>query len=297
MYEDELSYDEDEVFEFLRRLMPQGFAGADVLNELAPDGWERSGLVWAFHPRLEQVHAEAVAMHENLERFRRLGRKRSGEQDAEEAVPPKKPPTLAEIRAEHAESPVKPEEECREIVGCVLWEIFSDNHSVIADDGREIDLGSFRGTSSTLDAFDRGRIEEEPGMQDWMDVWDRGDHMRFYCGLAFISGRTDYGPVYELVFRRLQALGADWIYRFPRMGIVRFQKPEEPVAPGDYSPSEAFAKEAKKQEEEAEFAKMEAELERAHQASAESAAKQAPPAIVQAYQRVYGRLPSGWPPA
>lgn len=30
MYGDELSYDEDEAFEFLRKLMPQGFAGPDV---------------------------------------------------------------------------------------------------------------------------------------------------------------------------------------------------------------------------------------------------------------------------
>lgn len=83
-------------------------------------------------------------------------------------------------------------------MGCVLWEVFSNNHSVIAEDRREVDLGSFRGASSTLDAFDRDEAADSDS-GDWMDVWDRGDHMRFYCGLAFISGRTDYGPVYEML--------------------------------------------------------------------------------------------------
>ena len=248
-------YDEDEAFEFLRKLMPQGFAGPDVLAELAPEGWECSGLVRAYHPGVEQAHAEAVAMHENLERLRGLGRKRRGKPAEEEDVPLKRPPTLEEIRAEYKETPVRPEEECRDIVGCVLWEIFSDNHSVIADDGREVDLGSFRGASSTLDAFDRGEATDSDS-GDWMDVWDRGDHMRFYCGLAFIAGRTDYRPVYEMVFRRLRALGADWIYRFPRLGVVRFKKPEEADDPTNYSPSEAFAKEAEEREKEAEFARM-----------------------------------------
>ncbi len=297
MYGDELSYDEDDAFDFLRKLMPQGFGGVDVMSELAPEGWARSDLVRAFHPTPEQVYAEAVAMHGNMRRLRRLGRGRCGESEGAGDWPPEPPPRLEAIRAEFEETPVKPDEECRDIVGRVLWEIFSDNHSVIDDDGREIDLGSFRGTSSTLDAFDRGDIDEESGTEDWMDVWDRGDHMRFYCGLAFISERADYGPVYEMVFRRLKALGTDWIYRFPRIGMVRFEKPDEPDKPEEYSPSEAFAKEVKKREDDAEFARMEAEMEAAYRESAAAAAKAKPPPIVQAYRRVFGRLPSGWPPA
>lgn len=38
MFGDELRYDEDEVFAFLRRLRPQGLTGADVMNPLAPEG-------------------------------------------------------------------------------------------------------------------------------------------------------------------------------------------------------------------------------------------------------------------
>jgi hypothetical protein len=299
MYGDELSFEEDEAFEFLRALMPSGFAGPDVLKELAPEGWERSGLVRAFHPSAESWHEEQVALYERMADLRRWtneGRLKCGETPIED-LEANRAPTLAESTEAFEETPIKLEKECREIVGCVLWEIFSNNHSVIADDGREIDLGSFRGASSTLDAFDREDIDEKPGMEDWMDVWDRGDHMRFYCGLAFIEGRADYRPVYEMVFRRLRELDVDWIYRFPQIGVVRFNKPEEPAEPSAYSPSEAFAKEIKQKEDEADFARIEAEMAAAYQASAEAASKQLPPPIVQAYHKVYGRLPSGWPPA
>lgn len=40
-----------------------------------------------------------------------------------------------------------------------------------------------------------------------------------------------------------------------------------------------------------------AELDESYRESAEAAAQGAPPPIVQSYRRVYGRLPSGWPPA
>jgi hypothetical protein len=37
------------------RLFPHGFAGADVLAEVAPEGWERSPLLACFHPSVEQL--------------------------------------------------------------------------------------------------------------------------------------------------------------------------------------------------------------------------------------------------
>jgi hypothetical protein len=262
MFDDpELRFTDEEAITFLGKLMPAGFAGADVLAELAPEGWELCGLVRAFHPNVEQWHAERVAIYENLQWLRERTnavRRKQGEPESEAC---EAPPALAESREEFKETPIDAEDECREIVGRVLWEIFSDNHSVIADDGREVDIGSFRGASATLDAFDvsmprksgqHGR--DAPAELDWAISWDRGDCMRFYMGLAFIARRTDFRPVYELVFRRLKTLGADWICRFPREN-------------------------------------------EAYRASAEAAAKAEPPPIVQAYRNVYGRLPSGWPPA
>ena len=288
---------------FLERLMPAGFAGADVLEELAPDGWDRCGLVRAFHPTLEQWHTERLAMHKNLAWWRERGDARRRERGEEIPESREAPPNLEDSRATFEERVVDPEFECREIVGAVLWEIFSDNHSVIAGDGREVDLGSFRGTSSTLDIFDynKGRefekqAEDNPE-RDGLHAWDRGDHMRFYMGLAFISRRADYRPVYELVFRRLQALGADWIYRFPRLNVFRFERSEEESDnPADYSPSAAFAQEQEQRQEDEAFARMQEDLETANRESAQAAAKAGPPPIVDAYRRVYGRLPSGWPP-
>ena len=50
-----------------RRLFPKGLSGDDVLAEIAPAGWERSPLVAAFRPSLDQVFEETLAMHRNLE--------------------------------------------------------------------------------------------------------------------------------------------------------------------------------------------------------------------------------------
>ena len=34
-------------------LFPQGFAGQDVLDDIAPEGWAQSPLVATFHPSLD----------------------------------------------------------------------------------------------------------------------------------------------------------------------------------------------------------------------------------------------------
>jgi len=48
-------------------LFPQGFAGQDVLDDIAPAGWEQSPLVATFHPSPEQVYEERVQFHRNLQ--------------------------------------------------------------------------------------------------------------------------------------------------------------------------------------------------------------------------------------
>jgi hypothetical protein len=51
-------------------LFPQGFAGANVLAEIAPEGWEQSPPHACFHPSAEQRHEEAMQLHRNIERLR-----------------------------------------------------------------------------------------------------------------------------------------------------------------------------------------------------------------------------------
>jgi hypothetical protein len=77
-------------------------------------------------------------------------------------------PTLDEVRREY-QPPVEQDEEVTQLIGLCLWDIFSDNHEVIAADGRVADIGSFRGAGAFLD---------EHLMHD-RDSWREGDYLRF----------------------------------------------------------------------------------------------------------------------
>ena len=87
-------------------------------------------------------------MHENLNELRAA---RSGSQGDDLAEPPEAaPPTLDDIRNQHARRPVQPERELTELVGMCLWDVLSDNHEVRGPDGRLVDLGSFRAAAGFL---------------------------------------------------------------------------------------------------------------------------------------------------
>jgi hypothetical protein len=60
-------YSDQQCVDAFRDLFPQGFAGADVIAEIAPEGWDRSPLVAIFHPSLEQVFREAIDSHQNIQ--------------------------------------------------------------------------------------------------------------------------------------------------------------------------------------------------------------------------------------
>jgi hypothetical protein len=162
------------------RLFPHGCAGADVLAEIAPAGWEHSPLLACFHPSVEQLFEERVAMHRNLEELRRLARRREGAA----VVEPRPEPTLDDVRREYEPAPVNQEEEVTELIGLCLWDIFSDNHEVIAADGRVADIGSFRGAGAFLDEY---LTRDQEG-------WRGGGYMRFYMGTIWISRRADLTP-------------------------------------------------------------------------------------------------------
>ncbi len=265
-------------------LFPHGFAGAGVLAEVAPEGWERSPLLACFHPPVERLFEEHVLIHRNLEEWRRLGHRRRGAT----SVVPRPEPTLEDVRREYEPSPVNEEGELTELVGLCLWDTFSDNHDVIAADGRVSDIGSFRGAGAFLD---------EHLTRD-QDSWREGDYLRFYLGTIWISRRADLTPVYAMIFRRLKALSADWVYHFPELGLVE-------VAPLDdankldnaYSVSKAAVAEFDAQKRRAEVERFRAELREANARAREAAMDQPPPATVRAYRQVYGRDPRGWPPA
>src|SRR5207237_1759447 len=114
-------------------------------------------------------------------------------------LPPE--PTLEQFAQAHFDRPAEPEAEVRELVGQCLWDVFSDSHEVVASDGRQLDLGSFRGSGGFLaDVLNRQLGEE------------RYDYLSFYMGTIGIAARADLTPVYRLIFRRLRAHGLDWVY-------------------------------------------------------------------------------------
>ncbi len=267
------------------RLFPEGFAGADVRAEVAPKGWEQSPLVACFHPSVERVFEERRQFHQNVAALRIAGSRRTGQAQVQtEALPV---PTLEDVRREYEPEPVQADAELTELVGLCLWDVFSDNHDVITADGRVADIGSFRGAGAFLD-------EHLPGNREG---WREGDYLRFYLGTIWINARADLAPVYAMIFRRIRALGGDWVYHFPELGLVDLSglRPDSDSF-ARYSPNEALAAERKAQKRQAEIARLREDLEEISTRTREDAMDCLPPVTVRAYRQVYGRDPKGWPP-
>lgn len=273
-----------ELYQLFDQLFPDGFAGHDVLTEIAPEGWANSPLLACFHPSAERVFEERLQMHRNLER---LLPKRRQQAAAEKRPPPE--PTLDEVRREYQSSPVNEQEEATELVGMCLWDIFSDNHDVIAPDSRQAGIGSFRGAGAFLDEYlTRGR-----------NGYCESDYMRFYMGTVFLSGRADLTLVYAMIFRRLEAIGADWIYHFSELAVVDLTPLREQLNQpgGTYSVTAGAVAELGASERRAELQRLRAKLDAMNAQAREEALDRPTPATVTAYRQVYGSNPRGWPPA
>jgi hypothetical protein len=179
-----------------------------------------------------------------------------------------------------------------ELLGLCLWDIFSNNHEIIAADGRIVDLGSFRGSAGVISDF----YESLPAPEDADRRYAGGcGYMDFYMGTCWLGKRADLTPIYQFIFRRLKALGANWSYVFPRLHLIDFgPREEEPSM--SYDPSAAIQKEAERIAKVAEVTAMRLKLDREVQSAKRKARIQAPPATVTSYQAVYGKFPIGWPP-
>jgi hypothetical protein len=106
-------------------------------------------------------------------------------------------------------------------------------------------------------------------------------------------------PVYTMIFSRLKAIGADWVYYFPELGIVELPSRHADAAPPGpgYSVSEGAVAELDAQRDRAALQRLRADLEQANARAREEALDREAPATVRAYRQVYGRNPRGWPPA
>ena len=271
---------EQEQSDLFDRLFPTGLAGPDVQEEVAPGGWEDSALMACFHPSVEQRWREAVRMHRNIESFPwRRG-------------PSRPEPTLEDIRKEHKDTPVEAERELRDLVALCIWDVFSDNHDVIAPDGRQADIGSFRGAAGFIADF----LNTKLGTSQY-------DYMDFYMGTIWLSDRADLTIVFRMIFRRLKREGCDWHYSFPRLGVVDLGPLHDTLKPDDgtpewaaYSPSASFEREQRQKDEDEKVDELRRVLDEAYRRDVEAARQRPPPLIVEAYRAIFGGYPSGWPP-
>lgn len=102
-----------------------------------------------------------------------------------------------------------------------------------------------------------------------------------------------------MIFSRLKAVGADWVYHFPELGIVELPSRKDDLTPSApaYSVSQSAVAELNAQHRRAEVQKFRAELEEMNARAREEAMDREAPATVRAYRQVYGGNPRGWPPA
>jgi hypothetical protein len=263
------------------RLFPHGLAGADVLAELAPQGWGNSPLLAINHPSLDRCFQEAVQSHRNLCSLLR----------PEDKKLPSAEPTLDEVAARYKETPIEIERETRELVGQCLWDVFSDSHEVMAADGRVLDLGSFRGTGGFLADL----LNRQIGTRHY-------DYIDFYMGTIWVSQRADLTPVYAMIFRRLKSRRFDWVYRFPQLYAIDMRPLKAALDDRNepdwlnYSPSEALAKEQQEQDRDRELGELRESLDESHREAVDEALRLPPPPTVRAYEIVYGQFPAGWSP-
>jgi hypothetical protein len=247
----------------------------ELLAVLAPEGWNNSPLLRCYHPTPEQRRREAAAFRENLTWWSRLTAPRRAEDEILVSEPGED--TL----------PVDPEREVVDLVGLVLWDVFSDNHTVFDPDGA-FHLGSFRGAA--------GFLAEEMNVR--YRQWGIGrDYMDLYMGTIWLSRRADLGPAYRWVFAGLREGGCDWRYAFPRLSLVSFAEDGEPADGVGDDPSAAIAAELEAADRERERAELQERLDAAHTEAVTEALRQPPPTIVRAYHDVYRVWPRGWPPA
>jgi hypothetical protein len=166
-----------------------------------------------------------------------------------------------------------------------LWDIFSDNHTVVDDAGVAYDLGSFRGSAGFIAESINRRYD---------GIHHAYDYMNFYMGsLGGRGGRMR--SLHRWIFARLKQRGCRWIYAFPRLHVVDFGTPEADAAFTDYDPGRSLEAELERSRRQAELDELRRSLDAAYEEALEQARNRPLPAVVAAYREVFGELPEGWP--
>jgi hypothetical protein len=100
--------------------------------------------------------------------------------------------------------------------GNCLWGIFSNNHSVVTQNGIEFDIGSWRGAGGFIADFINKHINK-----------NCFDYMDFYMGHFGIFDNADAETKtgYQFIFSKLKEYDFDWQYEYPGMRIINSPTP------------------------------------------------------------------------
>jgi len=261
----ENTHTDSECFFLLQKIL-NGYSA--FLKTYLTEGWKNSECINFFHPTASQQYEEHKTISKNLKRL-----SRNKEEDKE---------VFTKDFKQNLHN-VDEENEPLTLLGLCLWDIFSDNHSVVDAIGEEYDLGSFRGSAAFIAELISGDGKEND------EVINYG-YMDFYQGTIWIRKRGNLLPFYEYIFTMLKSEGCDWKYSFPRMSLINLRQ-DESDAPEKYDPEKAMEQEIKNKQSE-EFQKN---LDNIYEEAYEEAKYKEPPKTVLAYRKIYGVLPDGHP--
>lgn len=240
-----------------QQMFPNGLRDTAIVTALAPEGWEHSPLVCTAHPTSAQLRDESHRVRSRIQEIRRACGLPAIVEDIPDATGEPWKP----------DNHIDPVTECAELLRSCLWHLFSDNHEVRNAEGSPVELGTGRLAAAFLSDFHEHPHQESSSP----DVFD---YIRFYMRCNLIKGRADLTPVYALIFLRMRRCGLAWRYVHPTFALANLEA-----------------------EGSAEAIEFERWIRKANYESIRVAREQPPPAIVAAYQSVYGQWPEGWPPS
>lgn len=246
-----------EYWQLFQRMFPNGLRDPAIVAVLATEGWEHSPLVRTAHPTPAQLREESHSIRSRIQDLRRACGLPAIVEDISDLTGETSKP----------ESQIEAVTECAELLGLCLWHLFSDNHEVRTVEGNTVDLGTCRSAAAFLTDFLEHPHQRPSSLEGF-------DYIRFYIKCNLVKGRADLTPVYALIFLRMRRCGLAWRYVHPTLALANL---------GTDDSAEAI-----------EFVRW---IREANYESIRLAREQPPPAIVMAYQSVYGQWPEGWPPS
>ncbi len=277
-------YTDVECHQLFQKMFHDGFVNREIIDILAPTGWENSPLIFAIHPTAEMIYKNSVESYD-------FSQKLFDTSERKEREPME---TWEEFLTEYVPRTDIPntETDIQELVARCVLEVFGESNKVIKDD-KQYYLGEVHEVSQFL-----VQVVNSISAKQYDDT-------DFIMGTVTMGDCCDLTPVYQLIFSRFKQVGCEWF--FGKLDIESLSFLEhfdvdegdfyDPIkdSPENYNPNMAFEKELEYQKKQKTKAEIIANLERMYEQDKEDALYKPPPSIIQAYKNVFGKLPKGWP--